>query len=220
VNIYRVNEVAHILGISKQTLIRYEKKGIFPHSHRNRINHWREYTEEDVQKMARIIGRTSAGFTFIELVMVIVIVGILAVVTVPRFQAFNVIKLNSAVKKIVSDIRYTQSLAVSSHDMYGMTFDTGLEKYEVRRVRDSALARDPFTRQNFTVNFGTDPLYGGMNIVSANFGSTAGLRFDWQAAPYNGNNASLSSEGSVVVSYRGAAMTIYVAPGTGSVRVQ
>ncbi|HOU35901.1 MAG TPA: MerR family transcriptional regulator, partial [Candidatus Omnitrophota bacterium] len=61
-NIYRVNDVAKKLGISKQTLIRYEKKGIFPHSHRNRINHWREYTEEDVQKMARIIGRSSPGF--------------------------------------------------------------------------------------------------------------------------------------------------------------
>jgi prepilin-type N-terminal cleavage/methylation domain-containing protein len=220
VNIYRVNEVAQILGISKQTLIRYEKKGIFPHSHRNRINHWREYTEEDVQKMARIIGRTSAGFTFIELVMVIVIVGILAVVTVPRFQAFNIIKLNSAVKKIVSDIRYTQSIAVSSHDMYGMTFDTGLERYDVRRVRDNTFARDPFSRQNFTVSFASDPMYGGMNIVSANFGNTNQLRFGWNATPLNGNNVSLTSEGSLAVSYRGASMSIYVSPGTGTVRVQ
>jgi prepilin-type N-terminal cleavage/methylation domain-containing protein len=220
VNIYRINEVAQKLGISKQTLIRYEKKGIFPHSHRNRINHWREYTEEDVQKMARIIGRASAGFTLVELIMVIVIVGILAVLAIPRFQAFNTIKLNSAVKKIVSDIRYTQSMAVSSHDMYGITFDTGLERYEVRRVRDNTYAKDPFSRQDFVVNFLTDPLYGGMNIVNASFGGTNQLRFGWNATPLNSNNVSLSAEGAMAVSYRGTGMTIYVSPGTGTVRVQ
>jgi len=219
VNIYRVNEAAQKLGISKQTLIRYEKKGIFPFSHRNRINHWREYTEEDVEKMARIIGRAGAGFTLIELVMVIVIIGILAVVTVPRFQAFNIVKLNSAVKKVVSDIRYTQSLAVSSHDMYGMTFNTGLERYEVRRVRDNSYAKDPLSRQDFAVDFRSDPMYGGMDISSANIGSTNQLRFGWNATPLNGNNVSISSEGSVGVSYRGESMTIYISPGTGTVRV-
>jgi MSHA pilin protein MshC len=219
-NIYRINEVAQKLGISKQTLIRYEKKGIFPHSHRNRINHWREYTEEDVQKMARIIGRSSAGFTLIELVMVIVIVGILAAVAIPRFQAFNTIKLNSAVKKIVSDIRYTQSMAVSSHDMYGMTFDTAAERYEVRRIRDNSFAKDPFSRQDFVVNFITDPLYRGMDISSANFGGLNQLRFDWNATPLNSNNVSLAAEGSVGISYKGAGMTIFVSPGTGTVRVQ
>ncbi|MFA5100127.1 MAG: MerR family transcriptional regulator [Candidatus Omnitrophota bacterium] len=219
-NIYRINEVAQKLGISKQTLIRYEKKGIFPHSHRNRINHWREYTEEDVQKMARIIGRTSAGFTLIEFVMVIVIAGIIAVLAVPRFAAFNTIKLNSAVKKIVSDIRYTQSLAVSSHDMYGMTFDAGQERYEVRRIRDNSYAKDPFSRQDFIVNFATDPLYGGMNIVSAMFGNTNQLRFGWNATPLDANNVPLAAEGSVAVLYRGVSQAIFVRPGTGTIRVQ
>jgi prepilin-type N-terminal cleavage/methylation domain-containing protein len=220
VNIYRINEVAKKLGISKQTLIRYEKKGIFPHSYRNRINHWREYTEDDIQKMARIIGRASTGFTLIEVVMVVVIVAILAVVSIPRFQAFNAIKLNGAVKKIVTDIRYTQALAVSSHDTHGMTFDIGQERYEIRRIRDNTFARDPFSRQNFTVDFTTDPLYRGMNISTVNFGSTNQLRFGWNATPLNGNNVSLASDGIMNVSYRGAGMTIYVSPGTGTVRVQ
>ena len=219
-NIYRVNEVAQKLGISKQTLIRYEKKGIFPHSNRNRINHWREYTEEDIQKMAHIIGRTSPGFTMIEVVLVVVIVAILAVLSIPSFQAFNTVKLNAAVKKVVSDIRYVQALSVSSHDTYGLTFDANLDQYNVTRTRDNSFAKDPYSHQDFVVNFKTDPVFSGTDITSANFGSTNRLQFDWQAAPQNGNNASLTAEGNVVVSYKGSSMTVYVRPGTGTVHVQ
>ncbi|MDD2703316.1 MAG: MerR family transcriptional regulator [Candidatus Omnitrophica bacterium] len=48
-------EVAQILGISKQTLMRYEKKGIFPKSKRNLINRWRQYSESDINKLKDII---------------------------------------------------------------------------------------------------------------------------------------------------------------------
>ena len=54
---YSVNEVAKILGISKQTMIRYESKGIFPKAKRNKLNDWREYTEKDVVALKKIMGR-------------------------------------------------------------------------------------------------------------------------------------------------------------------
>jgi DNA-binding transcriptional MerR regulator len=53
---YIAQEVAGILGISKQTLFRYEKKGIFPKPVRHPINHWRQYTEEEITKLKSIIG--------------------------------------------------------------------------------------------------------------------------------------------------------------------
>jgi len=52
-----VQEVAGRLAISKQTLLRYEKKGVFPSPKRNRVNGWREYTDSDLDKMKRILGR-------------------------------------------------------------------------------------------------------------------------------------------------------------------
>lgn len=48
-------QVAEKLGISKQTLFRYEKKGVFPKARRNMINRWRQYTEEDLRKLREII---------------------------------------------------------------------------------------------------------------------------------------------------------------------
>lgn len=56
-SIRNAEQVAQILGISKQTLIRYEKKGIFPKARRNSINHWREYNEADLHRLRQILGR-------------------------------------------------------------------------------------------------------------------------------------------------------------------
>jgi len=54
---FTAQEVAYKLGISKQTLLRYEKKGIFPKPRRNLVNGWREYTEYDIERMRKILGR-------------------------------------------------------------------------------------------------------------------------------------------------------------------
>ena len=48
-------QVAEKLGISKQTLFRYEKKGVFPKARRNLINRWRQYSEDDLKKLREII---------------------------------------------------------------------------------------------------------------------------------------------------------------------
>jgi DNA-binding transcriptional MerR regulator len=56
---YSANEVARLLSISKQTLVRYESKGIFPAARRNSINGWREYTINEINHLRKIIGRTA-----------------------------------------------------------------------------------------------------------------------------------------------------------------
>ena len=54
---FSASEIAQALGISKQTLLRYEKKKIFPKAKRNRINRRREYTTKDLELFKRIMGR-------------------------------------------------------------------------------------------------------------------------------------------------------------------
>lgn len=52
---YTVQEVADFLGIYRGTVINYEKKGVFPRARRNPINDYREYTEEDIDHLKKII---------------------------------------------------------------------------------------------------------------------------------------------------------------------
>jgi DNA-binding transcriptional MerR regulator len=54
---YKLGEVAGMLGLSKRTIIRYEKNKIFPPARRNKINRWREYTSQDIEKLKKILGR-------------------------------------------------------------------------------------------------------------------------------------------------------------------
>ena len=54
---FSTTEAAAALGISKQTLLRYESRGVFPKAHRNRLNRWREYTEGDIQMLQKLMGR-------------------------------------------------------------------------------------------------------------------------------------------------------------------
>ncbi len=56
-NYYSTQEVARMLGISKQTLLRYERKKIFSRVARNPINKRREYSPADIEKFKRILGR-------------------------------------------------------------------------------------------------------------------------------------------------------------------
>jgi DNA-binding transcriptional MerR regulator len=54
---YSTQEVAKALGISKQTLLRYEKRKIIPKPKRNPINKRREYSVAEIEKLKTILGR-------------------------------------------------------------------------------------------------------------------------------------------------------------------
>ena len=157
------------------------------------------------------------GFTLIELIMVLVIVGILSAITIPRFDSFFAIKLDGATKKLVSDIRYTQQLAISRHTNSRIVFNAAKDSYVAEKEvpRGSANwvnATDPFTRANLSVNFSTHSKYRGIDIQSPVFGGGSVLGFNWQGMPQFG--------GSVILFYRGKSRTISVEPNTGMVRAK
>lgn len=211
--IYKIAQVAQKLGISKQTLVRYEKKGILPKSPRNHINSWREFTEEDVRRMKLILRK---GFTLIEMVIVLVLVGIMAALAIPRFASFYSIKLDGCMKKVATDIRYSQQMAVSRHANTRLVFNVAGDTYTAEEQLSAGGAwsglKDPFTRVNLIMNFRSDPQYNGVDITAANFNSSATLQFDWQGIPVSG--------GSITFNYKGNSRTINVASNTGRVSLQ
>jgi prepilin-type N-terminal cleavage/methylation domain-containing protein len=188
VRIYKISQVAQKLGISKQTLVRYEKKGILPKSPRNHINSWRQYSDEDVRKMKAILQK---GFTLIELVMVMVIIAILAAWSIPRFDSFYSIKLSGAMKKVISDIRYVQQVAIARHTNTRIVFNKTTDVYAAEEESPAGSnswisIKSPFARGDLTVNYATDPQYKGIDITNVNFNSSNTLQFKWQGDPVSG----------------------------------
>lgn len=172
------------------------------------------------------------AWTIIELVMVITIAGILSVLAVSRFSTFYTVKLNTGAKKLLSDIRYVQQLAISEHTQTGtsqpgtrIVFDAVANTYTAQKwdsVTSSWVAiTDPFSRGNLTQNFNSDPQYGGIDISATTLSSST-LRFDKWGAPYEGSDAApvaLAAERSVTLTFRGNTIAVYITPGTGRVRM-
>jgi len=160
------------------------------------------------------------NFTLIELVMVITIIGILALLSIPRFDVFYSLKLQSAGKKMVADIKYVQILAITTHDNYEIIFDTTNNSYSALRVSDSASVIDPFTRENLEVNFNSSSQYKGVAITGVDFAGGNVLEFNWRGYPCDSTDAELTANGTINLGYKGNALTITVTPQTGEVNIQ
>ncbi len=167
------------------------------------------------------------GFTLIEVVMVIVIVGILAALAVPRFDSFYAAKLAGAVRKTASDIRYVQQIAISRHTNTRIVFNTASDTYSAQEESSPGSGTwnnmtDPFTRGALQTNFATDAQYKDIDIASVNFGGAGQgtLRFSLEGVPQNSSGTDLASDGSVAFTYRGNTNTITVTANTGLVNMQ
>lgn len=170
---------------------------------------------------------SARAMTFIELVMIIVIIGILAVVALPRFETYYQIKVQAAAKKVVTDIRYVQNKAISRHADTRIIFNGGSEYYRAyycdsdcaNEANWSAL-QDPSTRLDLVVDFSSDHQYTGIDMFAVNFNSTDTLRFNWQGIPQDNAGSNLTSFGSLSLDYKNSSVTISVAPQTGKTVIQ
>lgn len=62
------------------------------------------------------------GFTLIEIMIVVVLLGIAGALVIPSMQNLGVLRIQAAVRTIVSDMTYMQSEALSNQSRYVMVF--------------------------------------------------------------------------------------------------
>jgi prepilin-type N-terminal cleavage/methylation domain-containing protein len=68
--------------------------------------------------------KRDGGFTFLELMITVVIVGIVAAMAVPRFgTTVDRLKMKTSVRRITSELRLARSMAIADKDQYGLYFD-------------------------------------------------------------------------------------------------
>ncbi|MCX5687865.1 MAG: type II secretion system protein [Candidatus Omnitrophica bacterium] len=164
--------------------------------------------------------RSANGFTLIELVMLIVIIGIVALASMPKAITSQAVRLEAACQKIATDLRYTQEMALAQQVRFGISIDPVNEAYFVYRVNVGTVARDPQTRNNFNVSFVTLNEFKGIDIVSTSFSNK--IEFDSVGAPYDGNGVILSSQGVITLQAQAGtySRTVRIEAKTGKVSVQ
>ncbi len=70
---------------------------------------------DEIRLSGSFIDDIQHGFTLIELIMVMVIVGILAVFVAPRFFDANVFKSRGFADQVQATLRYAQKEAIAQH---------------------------------------------------------------------------------------------------------
>ena len=114
----------------------------------------------------------SRGFTIIELMMVVVLIGILAVSVVPKFVDTSAISLVGAAAMVAADIRYTQELAMSTNSSKTIVFTTSNDYYTVdSRNVDLPSKVSISSGTTFTFNSLGEPTTGGGSSVTLSAGA-------------------------------------------------
>jgi len=161
------------------------------------------------------------GFTLTELIIIITILGILSWLAYPKVVAMDEIKLDTAARRMAADLRYAQSLAMSKRVIHGLLFEPAVERYTVFAPTSGSPITDPADRTRpLRVDYTSRAEFRGVLIVSATFGTTPGVTFDYFGVPRDTSGTDLTSDGRVVLTYQGVTDTVLVAPQTGMVTVR
>ncbi len=70
--------------------------------------------------------RQAKGFTLLELMIVIAIIGIMAAVAIPNFRdSLPKSRVNAAARELFTEMQLARMKAISENNYYVITFDTG-----------------------------------------------------------------------------------------------
>lgn len=163
------------------------------------------------------------SFTLIELVIVLVIIGIIVAVVLPRFDVFYAVKFRTAVKRVVQDIRYVQNVAMTQHVKTRMIFNPVGDTYEGEYYDTTSSLwvdlKDSF-QNPLRIDYTTDIQYGGIDLSNANFGGATPeiLIFTFAGIPQDSDENDITTAGFVSLDYRDYPQeVINVTPKTGKV---
>ena len=112
------------------------------------------------------------GFTLIELIAVLVVVGVLVAAATVKFTSTSTISLRAAAEMIQADIRYTQAEAMATNAARSINFVAGNNNYMVgSETRDLPSGLTIATGRLFTFDSLGEPTAGGGQSVSVSDGT-------------------------------------------------
>ncbi len=158
--------------------------------------------------------KTAAGFTIIELVLVIAIIGILAVTVVPQWDTTTGLNVNFTARQMANDFRYAQALSMSTGLRYRFVVLSS-SSYEITNNAGSAIIL-PSGGTQMTLTQGVT--IGTLTNMPNNL-----IAFDSRGIPYTDTGSpgtALASTAAVPVTASGMTRSVQVTPQTGYVTLQ
>lgn len=163
-------------------------------------------------------GKGARGYTLVEMLITITILGIAGAVVIPSFGTTGVLRVQAAVRTVVADINVAQSEALAHQEGRAVMFFPDENRYAVVEVNGPAL--NPETDTLWSVAFEQGDRFGDSTIESASFSGGTALIFDEMGAPVDtpGSNTP-GNGGTIMIRGSGSVFRITVEAYTGRVTV-
>lgn len=164
-----------------------------------------------------VLRSTRSGYTLIEVLIVVTVLGIAAALSVPAFNQTGVFQVQASLRTIVSDIAELQSDALATQQGRAIVFNSSQNSYTMCRVPGTSV--DPAVDGIDTRVIG-GAMYGNAIIRNVSFNNSQTLIFDELGAPVSaaGSNTP-AADGSLEVIGSGQTFKITVQGYTGRVVV-
>jgi len=170
----------------------------------------------------------AGGYTLVEILVVVVVLGIAGALVVPTMGQAGVLRAQAGVRTVVSDIAFAQSDAIAAQERRAIIFDVPANRYTLVSVEGGLLDPvnaifDPFRNgRRYEVSLG-DGGFGGTALTSVVCGTATpwALVFDEFGAPVDGpiSNAPIPS-GTIIIDSEMNTFTVTVNGMTGLIQTQ
>ena len=166
-----------------------------------------------------LTNRRSCGFTLVEVLAVVVILGLAAVIAVPLISDSGDVQIASAGRQIVSTLLFVQTAAITHQQRYRIVFDTATESYSVIDEAGNPVTDNILDNTTLQVDFPSTANFSKVDIDTVDFDGTDRVWFDRLGAPYSGDIGAMTpmTSGSIVLSSGQHAVTVSVEPVTGRI---
>jgi type II secretion system protein H len=167
------------------------------------------------------------GFTLVEILCVVVILGIASAIIIPQLGTHDDMKVAAAARTVMADLIYAQNTAIAKQTRYYVHF-AGQQYSVMTRPTDAdplVVVTHPVTKNPFTVTMGT-AINGmdGVTIGTVNFGGSTILGFDDLGSPFaldasTNTMTPLAASGTIPITCGNQALTVSIEPYTGETLV-
>ncbi len=165
------------------------------------------------------------GFTLIEILMTVAILGVAGAMIVPYMANVHTFEVEGSVRQLVADLTYAQSDGLAKQAKRRMLFDDELTGYRLLGddfTVDEDELYDPVSYHGdntYIRDFATDDRFNVITVESVDFDDDQlFITYDEMGGPINAEDGP-SEGGTIVISGDGESYEIVVAPFTGRVSV-
>ena len=177
------------------------------------------------------------GFTLVEILAVIVILGIASAIIIPQIGTRDDMRVKAAARTLIADLIYAQNLAISTGQTVYIRFDVAGNSYSMLTSPLSSKAKKgdpvqhPITQSDYVTAFGATTRgweqvkidSAVMNGVDINFRPEFTVGFDEIGSPhvwcYDVDQRNDLNDGTIVLKAGQFKNTITVSPATGEILV-